>query len=169
MAFAQMPYLMPKFGINFSKQSYSGDYLNNLPNFYNKTLNSDNIKSNIGFTGGLAFIKGITDDSRYISFSIQTELLFAQKGIKISYKEPNFRESETRTLNYLELPVMGKIVFGNTNFKYFAYFGPSFSYVLSGTYKYKEKCNCNDNPETVYSGKINFADGDNGIQGRRYI
>ena len=163
VAFAQMPYIMPKFGVNFSRQTYSGNYLNSIPDF-SKTLSSDNIKSNVGFTGGVAFIKGITDDSRYISVSLQAELLFAQKGLKINYKDQNLRQNETRTLNYLELPVMVKVIFGNTNFKYFAYFGPSAAYVLGGTYRYTEKCNCNGDPETVKVGKIHFADGDNGIQ-----
>jgi len=159
---AQMPYIMPKFGASFARQSYSGSYLNSVPGFFEK-LNSDNIKSNFGFSGGVAFIKGITEDSRYISFSLQAELLFTQKGIKIDYKDLNTHQSETRNLNYLELPIMVKMVFGNTNFKYFAYFGPSAGYVLGGTYKTKKICNCNGNPETVQSGKIKFQDGTNGI------
>lgn len=60
-------------------------------------------------------------------FSVQPELLLVQKGGKIfGYKQ---------TVNYAELPVLGKATFDVAQFQGFVTAGPTFGYAMGGKYK----------------------------------
>ena len=112
-----------KVGINISK--WTGD---------TEEFGGD-IGSNFGFQIGGIFEIGINE-----KISIQPELVFIQKGIKIEDSD-NFggQQIDSKTnffFNYLDLPVLLKIKFGNaesTNF--FFTVGPAFGFALSGKVK----------------------------------
>ena len=62
----------------------------------------------------------------------QPELHWMQKGYKID--DAGSQGEITSTLNYLEIPLLARINFGGT-LKLFAFAGPSFGYLLDGTYE----------------------------------
>ena len=64
-------------------------------------------------------------------FSLQPELLFHQKGYTSEYMESEISESYTITMNYLELPVLAKVNFGN----FYAATGTYFGFGVGGKYK----------------------------------
>jgi hypothetical protein len=179
--FAQTSYLMPKFGLSFARQNYSDGLLNSFG--FAEKLSKDNIKFNRGFTYGVAYVRGITDEDDFLSFTLQPELIYTQKGIRISYQDNTFREKEQRYFSYLELPISGKLVFGTENLKGFIYGGPAVGYVISGKYKYQSQCDCDNYVETregsikyedaparyagsdVYAGKDGVSRIDFGVQG----
>ena len=152
---AQTHHLMPRFGLSLSKQNYSDAYLNSLG--FAETLSQSNVKSSTGYTFGLAYLWGITDDDNFVSFALQPEIDYVQKGILISYKDATFREKEQRFFSYLEVPVLGKLIFGSYNLRGFVYGGPSVGYVMSGKYKHESQCNC-DNYVTIDEGSIRYQD-----------
>ena len=88
---------------------------------------------------GLTF--GVT--ARYIEekyFGIQAELSFTQRGWKEKledYPDLNFE----RTLNYVELPLLSHIFFGNDRIRGFVNLGPKIGYFLSD----KTKTNISNN------------------------
>lgn len=103
----------------------------------------------IGFTGGIDMSKmsfspvvpqdfkigttmGIT--WRYIEekyFGIQAELLYTQRGWKDKLEDyPGLYYD--RTLNYVELPVLSHIFFGNNRIRGFVNLGPKVAYYLGG-------------------------------------
>ena len=71
----------------------------------------------IGFNVGVTSSIQITDN-----FSIAPELLYAQKGTKLRFEftffdgrqETTFPVTTSIRLNYLEMPVLGRIAFGNS-------------------------------------------------------
>ena len=89
--------------------------------------------SNLGFLFGGVFEINISD-----LISIQPELLYLQKGIKdeTSFNDPiqgPLSSKSKITLNYIELPILLKLKFGDTqgtNFFFTA--GPSFGYAANG-------------------------------------
>src|SRR5688572_25872910 len=99
---AQAVSIGPRLGINFSTLAYTdGDerYITHI-NEYKTSLN--------GIHSGLAAKFAVSD-----VFSVQPELLFSQKGIKI--KNDDYETSTT--MNYIEVPVLAKLSFGSDNFK----------------------------------------------------
>jgi hypothetical protein len=60
---------------------------------------------------------------------VTAELNFEQRGWKESFDDPSL--SYSRTLNYIELPIMTHIQFGPRRFKTFINLGPEFSYMIS--------------------------------------
>lgn len=74
---------------------------------------------------------------RYIEekyFGIQAELLFTQRGWKDRLEDyPNLHFE--RSLNYVELPIMSHIFFGNNRVRGFFNLGPKFAYFLGDAQK----------------------------------
>jgi hypothetical protein len=85
---------------------------------------SISFQNNLGLVGGLVYTSPVSE-----KFDIQTELLFVQKGFAISI--PTFGNTET-TINYIDVPILGKFKFGNGNSKFFLNLGPNFGYAISG-------------------------------------
>ncbi len=87
---------------------------------------------NFGAVAGLSF--------RYIEerhFGLIAELNFSQRGWKENFKEAPYRYS--RTLNYLQLPILAHIYFGRRG-RFFINLGPEFGLFLG------EKINANFDP-----------------------
>lgn len=110
-------YLIPKGGITTSNVNFDQDLANQ--------------KSNLGFVGGLALSFPITSDN---FIAIQPELLYIQKGYKADIAGANSVSfvSNRVNYNYLELPLLLKVNFGEETFKAFVNAGPSFGYALGG-------------------------------------
>ena len=97
----------------------------------------DNPKTKTGFQFGAAFEISVSD-----LISIQPEFLYIQKGAKFElsdyyygyYYNPGDIEGEFRVkFNYLELPVLLKLKFGDVNnTSFFLTAGPSFGYLSNG-------------------------------------
>lgn len=112
-----------------------------------------------GILGGLALN---IDISKRIS--IQTELLYIQKGMSTSHFYPYytyacggvFRSGEYNVkYNFLEIPLLVKLTFGN-KLKYYFAAGPYFGYAVNGKYTF-------ENADLSYaaqnsSGKIIFVE-----------
>jgi hypothetical protein len=139
-------YLIPKAGLTISKFSLAE--------------NNDNISSLAGFAAGAAvnFKLGPT-------LSLQPELLFIQKGGSATFKQnigDGILETTTTdvTVNYLELPVLAKAMFGNGKIQYYVNAGPSISYGLGGKTDYS--LNRNLGGEIVHEesakGEVRFGD-----------
>ncbi|KIO76656.1 hypothetical protein TH53_13930 [Pedobacter lusitanus] len=84
---AQNVQLIPKVGLNFSKQAIS---------------NIEGEQSKTGFTAGL----GVNFKVKNSAFSVQPELNYVSAGTKIKNDKTKYN------LNYLELPVLAKYSFG---------------------------------------------------------
>ena len=65
-------------------------------------------------------------------FGIMAELLFEQRGWREGF-EPGEDFSYSRCLNYITLPVLTHIYFGNERIKGFVNLGPSVSYMISSS------------------------------------
>lgn len=69
-------------------------------------------------------------------FSIQPELLYSQKGHKVrSYfiEDDDLEDMRAKLrMNYLEVPVLAKLSFGNKKLQFFLTAGPSVGYWVSG-------------------------------------
>lgn len=90
---------------------------------------------NFGATGGVTF--------RYIEekhFGLIAELNFSQRGWKEDFEDLPFKYS--RTLNYLQLPVMAHIYFGRRG-RFFINLGPEFGLLLG------ESTSSNFNPYKI--------------------
>ncbi|MEG1615679.1 MAG: porin family protein [Bacteroidales bacterium] len=119
LGFAQKPY--PKEhsfgitgGVNLSRMSFTPTVLQDYK---------------MGQTMGITW--------RYVEekyFGIQAELLYTSKGWKERFDDNPALYYE-RTLNYIELPVLSHIFFGNHRIKGFVNLGPKFGYYLSDSQK----------------------------------
>ncbi|MDE7153067.1 MAG: PorT family protein [Muribaculaceae bacterium] len=79
-----------------------------------------------GLTGGVSI--------RYVEerhVGILAELNFSQRGWAENFEESPLKYS--RTLNYIDLPVMTHIFFGGRNFKGFINLGPQISYMIGSS------------------------------------
>jgi hypothetical protein len=103
-------------GVTISKQSFDQGGLDEDP------------ESKFG--GDLAILANLPIGEGF--FMIQPELHWLQKGYKIS--DATNGGDITSTLNYLELPVLLRLNFGET-VKLFAFAGPSVGYLLGGKYE----------------------------------
>lgn len=104
------------------------------------------------------------------NFAIQPELLFVQKGstVKNSLVDPPFSISETLkiTLNYLELPVMFKYMFGPENLRISLNAGPSLSVGLNGKGTYEGTLDLGNGPNNdSYNFKVKFEEEPEGYEG----
>ena len=70
------------------------------------------------------------------NFALQPELMYLQKGSKVlipGYYYYNSGNEETKLrLNYLELPILAKGMFGNESVTGYATLGPSLGYAITG-------------------------------------
>jgi len=82
------------------------------------------ISPHLGYHGGIVFKY---QNERF--FALLLELNYTQKGWTEDLDTIN--NSYSRTLNYLEFPLITHIVFGKRNLKYYINLGTSFSYLLS--------------------------------------
>ena len=85
-------------------------------NFFN--LSQENTAPNAEefiTTAGIGAVAGITFDLNISdAFSIQPEVLFIQKGGKDEARFLGTRVEQVTTLNFVEVPVMAKLIFGNS-------------------------------------------------------
>ncbi len=125
MVYAQAQTIIPRLGITMSNIAYAED---------------DGEKAKMGLTLGAGFNFEVNE-----MLSVQPELNFIQKGVK--YDEDQFEQKVT--LNYLEIPVLVKLTFGDAT-KFFVNVGPSLGFGLSGKYKGE------DDGES-FDGKIKFG------------
>jgi hypothetical protein len=105
-------YLIPKGGITSSNVNFDQDLANQ--------------KSNMGFIGGLGLSFPITSDN---FVAVQPEILYTQKGFKANYSNVN---NARINYNYLEVPLLLKVNFGEEAFRAFVNAGPSFGYAMGG-------------------------------------
>lgn len=93
--------------------------------------NAPDVQYAIAGTGGLTF-----DLNLWNHFTLQPELLFIQKGSKTRYEVLGLNFEQIITLNYLEIPVLAKVRFGNygedDDFGVYAAVGPWAGFALSG-------------------------------------
>jgi outer membrane immunogenic protein len=93
--------------------------------------NGPDIQSTIAATGGLSF-----DLNLWNHFTLQPELLFIQKGSKTEYDILGLKFEQIITLNYIEVPVLAKVRFGNygedEDFGFYAAAGPWAGFAISG-------------------------------------
>ena len=83
--------------------------------------------SRTGLVGGLSFNFPIQD-----MFSVELDALFTQKGTKVSFTERGFTDTTKVKLNYLDIPVLGKInLNGSAPVGVHLLVGPSFNFRLS--------------------------------------
>jgi opacity protein-like surface antigen len=108
-------------------------------------------KSKLGLTLGAAVEIPFKDN-----FSFQPELLFIQKGGKYTYSEDDESSETKETINYLEIPVLFKVTFGDAT-KFYANAGPSFGFAIGGKYKYEENIDGDTDSE---SGDLKFGSGE---------
>jgi hypothetical protein len=93
--------------------------------------NGPDIQVAIAGTAGLTF-----DLNLWNHFTLQPELLFIQKGSKTRYEVFGLNLEQIITLNYLEIPVLAKVRFGNygedDDLGVYAAVGPWAGFALSG-------------------------------------
>jgi len=111
---AQAPYkrefaLGASFGANFSNMSF-------IPRVDTKTL--------LGYSGGLV-ARWCTEKH----LGLQMELNYSQQGWDERFEDPQY--VYTRTLNYLEFPLLTHIYFGEKKVRFFFNLGPKVGYVYS--------------------------------------
>lgn len=124
-----------KGGANFSGITYKDE---DVPGV---TDNKDVLKP--GFNAGLVFRFGGEH------FAVQPEIFFSQKGNKRTYKDNGVDAHDIVSLNYLEVPVLFKALFGDETIRFYLAAGPYVGYLVGGQYKSKDATG-----ET--SGKINL-------------
>lgn len=90
------------------------------------------------------------------AFVIQPELLFSQSGTK--YTNDYFWGNSSITLNYLQIPVMAKIILGSGNFKFFLNAGPYLGFALSGTKETQLATGTKDFDISVKKDELNLLD-----------
>lgn len=113
---------IPKAGISVANINFSDDIKNEQSPTY------DDTKPKLGFVLGLGVEFSFSD-----LLSIQPEILFHQKGFKVDISEQGETYTETNTLNYIEVPVMARLNFGN----FYANAGPIIGLGIGGSYEYK--------------------------------
>ncbi|WP_162055987.1 porin family protein [Pontibacter pamirensis] len=133
---AQTVSVGPRLGATFSTMNYSGEDAED----YNEA-----VKSVAGMQIG-----GVANIMINELFSIQPELLYVQKGLKMEEDGATYKQK----LNYLEVPVLAKVSFGAEQLQGFVTAGPSVGYWLSG----KERMEYDGEKE---SDDYEFGDEDN--------
>lgn len=139
--------IIPKLGITLNNLSASDDII----------APDENQKMTLGVTLGASVEYSLSD-----RISIQPELLFTQKGPKITFDfEDQFesiKSSTAFTLNYLEVPILVKVKFGG----FYVNLGPSIGLGIGGKYKYQEdyvdKQDPSFNESFNESGKVKFGE-----------
>jgi opacity protein-like surface antigen len=122
--------IIPKVGASLGNYAYS------------ENDDDDETKANTGLTLGAGFNFALGE-----TFSIQPELLYIQKGSKLVFGSASL----SNRMNFLEIPVLGKVSFGSETVKAYVNAGPSLGYALGG------RMTAKDDGETE-SVKIRFGD-----------
>ncbi|WP_020602475.1 porin family protein [Spirosoma spitsbergense] len=100
--------LVPKAGINLARIAFD------------QADNNDTRTRGV-FVGGIGVLIG----SPFSVFSLQPEVLFTQKGYQ--------RAANNRmTVNYIEIPVMGRLSVGSKQTRVYLGAGPSYGYAIGG-------------------------------------
>jgi hypothetical protein len=117
--------------ISFASQAQIGVKLGaNMSNLAGNLQNEDVYKNKIGFVGGLTYNIPLSSDN---FVSIQPELLYSQKGYKLTDRPYTNTSGQSGTqegkvnYSYLDLPILLKINAGPIFFEA----GPQVSYLLS--------------------------------------
>ncbi len=133
--------VIPKAGLTLARQHFEERSHSMFTRKHNKNMT--------GFTAGVGFQVPVGKNNR---FSFQPELLYVQKGSRLHYSgeyrtismdDPMLNddgsiEISTKTVvNYLEMPLLGRVGFGSEPFKFFVTAGPSVGYALNGRYLWK--------------------------------
>jgi hypothetical protein len=120
-------FVMPRGGLSYSNVSFSDEI---------KRQNTQNSRYNLGYTFGALINIPIAGP-----FSLQPEVNFAQKGYKLRNEEFNTNTESTQDLsiylNYIEVPILGSLQFGDQNVQAIINFGPYVAYGLGGKAKFK--------------------------------
>ncbi len=131
--------IIPKIGFSVSKIASS------------EADEDSEIKSKLGLMLGAAVEIPIKN-----SFSLQPEILYIQKGVKSSASEDDFSYEYKETVNYLEIPVLFKVSFGEGT-KFYVNAGPSLAFAIGGKWTSEESF---DGDTESDSGKLKFGTGD---------
>ncbi len=108
--FKQELSLGASFGTTFSKVSFAQTKVQQ--------------KMKMGYTGGLS-LRWITEKN----LGLQAELNFTQHGWDEKFEDqPQYKYS--RTINYIELPILTHIYFGSKRFRVFVNLGPKIGYAF---------------------------------------
>ncbi len=97
-------------------------------------------------------------------FALQPELNYIQKGTKFKYSETEndgvdkyeYEYDASVSLNYLALPVFGKLFLNAGSVEFFVAAGPYAAYALNGRSKYTETIKANGKIEETYSENFNI-------------
>lgn len=88
---------------------------------------SVNGDSRTGLVAGLSFNMPIQE-----MFSVEVDALFTQKGTKVSFTESGFTDTTKVKLNYVDIPVLGRInLNGSAPVGVHLLIGPSFNFKVS--------------------------------------
>jgi hypothetical protein len=137
--------IIPRVGLTLSKTSLSGE-----PGFEQK------------FKAGFTFGAGV--ELKLNSFlSIQPELNFAQKGLRLSFSESDqgisISMDNRTTINYLEVPVLLKAYVSDAKTRFFFLAGLSAGLGLGGKSKSKVDLDFQgDSFSVTVTGKVKFGD-----------
>lgn len=100
--------LVPKAGINLARIAFD-------------QADNNNTRTRGVFVGGIGVLIGSPSNV----FSLQPEVLFTQKGYQ--------RAANNRlTVNYIEIPVMGRLSIGSKQTRGYLGVGPSYGYAIGG-------------------------------------
>lgn len=105
--FAQVA-LVPKAGLNLARIAFD-------------QANNNDTRTRGVFVGGIGVLIG----SPFSTFSLQPEVLFTQKGYQRA-------KNDRLTVNYIEIPVMGRISVGSHQTRGYIGVGPSYGYAIGG-------------------------------------
>lgn len=126
-----------KGGLNLSKLSMKEDADSGVKNDFS-----------MGGAYGLIFNFKVND-----VFSLQPELLYSTQGSAMSASLLGLEFKLKQILNYIQVPVLGKLSFGSENVRFFINAGPYVGYMLSA--KVKAEALGQENEE-----KVDFSDPD---------
>ena len=118
-SYAQVGFKL-KAGVSLTNVSFNEDINDQYPGSFT-------YGSKAGFVIGLATEIPLDSDR----FTLQSELLFHQKGFTTRYSDTETSSSYTTTLNYLDIPVMARIKLGHFTLGA----GPYFAFGVGGKYK----------------------------------
>lgn len=124
--------LIPKFGMSLSTIK-SSEFVTGMDNSFS---------NQVGYTIGASYSIPVKPMNTAL-FSVQPEISFVQKGFRvdaegefISIEQPESIQSHQEfTINYLEIPILGKYELGFEKLKLSIYGGPYVAFGLGGRYK----------------------------------
>lgn len=122
--------LVPKAGLNLARIAFD-------------QADNKDTRSRGAFVGGVGVLIG----SPFSVFSLQPEVLFTQKGYQRA-------KNDRMTVNYIEIPVMGRLSVGSKQTRVYVGAGPSYGYGIGG------KNRGTDGKDV----KLKFGDGKNEVQ-----